>query len=166
MFSGRFVPSVYNQRIPRTISVSNAPFSHLLAQPWLIFGRKRVFFHDFGHFPTFAFCPSSKKWKVGFSTFWPFSGRTDVAYPIKCGRFSIESPVFVASRPPACSNGGTQVFLPNFSAKSKFHFFHHFRPRTSIFRTFSIFRPFSGRADLARPMKCGRFSIERPVLAL
>ena len=55
MFSGRFVPSVYNQRIPRTISVSNAPFSHLLAQPWLIFGRKRVFFHDFGHFPTFTF---------------------------------------------------------------------------------------------------------------
>ena len=30
---GRFGPSVYNQRIPRTISVSNAPFSHLLAQP-------------------------------------------------------------------------------------------------------------------------------------
>ena len=37
--------------------------------------------------------------------------------------FSIESPVFVASRPPACSNDGTQVFLPNFSANSKFQFF-------------------------------------------
>ena len=37
--------------------------------------------------------------------------------------FSTESPVLVASRPPACSNGGTQDFLPNFSANSKFHFF-------------------------------------------
>ena len=35
-----------------------------------------------------------------------------------------------------------------------------------IFSAFSTFRPISGRADLARPMKCGRFSIERPVLAL
>ena len=34
--------------------------------------------------------------------------------------FSTESPVLVASRPPACSNGGTQDFLPNFSANSKF----------------------------------------------
>ena len=37
--------------------------------------------------------------------------------------FSIESPVFVTSRPPACSNGGTQDCLPNFSANSKFQFF-------------------------------------------
>ena len=36
--------------------------------------------------------------------------------------FSIESPVFVASRPPACSNGGTQDFLFNFSANSQFQF--------------------------------------------
>ena len=34
--------------------------------------------------------------------------------------FSIESPVFMASRPPACSNDGTQYFLLNFSANSQF----------------------------------------------
>ena len=37
--------------------------------------------------------------------------------------FSIESPVFVTSRPPPCSNNATQVFLPNFSANSKLQFF-------------------------------------------
>ena len=39
------------------------------------------------------------------------------------GNFNIESSVLVASRPPACSNGGTQDCLPNFSANSQFHFF-------------------------------------------
>ena len=37
--------------------------------------------------------------------------------------FSIESPVFVASRPPQCSNDGTQVFLHNYSANSELQFF-------------------------------------------
>ena len=37
--------------------------------------------------------------------------------------FSIESPVFVTSRPPLCYNDGTQDFLPNFLANSKFQFF-------------------------------------------
>ena len=37
--------------------------------------------------------------------------------------FSIESPVFVAPRPPPCYNDGTQVFLPNFSANPKLQFF-------------------------------------------
>ena len=51
-----------------------------------------------------------------FKVFGP-NGRDEA---ISAENFGIESPVFVASRPPACSNGGTQDFLPNFSANSKF----------------------------------------------
>ena len=67
--------------------------------------------HHFHHF-----CTINLGYRTIFKGFGP-NGRHEATL---AENFCIESPVFVASRPPACSNGGTQVFLLNFSANSQF----------------------------------------------
>ena len=126
-FFAVFGPSVYRQTastsnfsIERPVFVSSRP---ILAK----FGGTQVFLPHFSANSNFQFFPLKPfcHLKV-FALFGRFRS-SPPPLADSSEKISTEPPVFVTSRPSLASNGGTEVFLPHFSANSKLQFFPFFR---------------------------------------